>query len=124
SPICIARSPMRRPWSAKFLAVFGTALAGSLSLSALAAGDNPPAMVGFSDAGASQQAALEQKFDALLSAQRQSDWNKEMASGANNVGTPHDKANAEMMLKLFQSWGWDARIETFYVLYPTPKEEL
>jgi N-acetylated-alpha-linked acidic dipeptidase len=111
-------------WSAKLLAVFGTALAGSLSLSALAAGENPPAMLGFSSADAAQQASLEQKFDALLSAQRQSDWNKEMASGANNVGTPHDKANAEMMLKLFQSWGWDARIETFYVLYPTPKEEL
>ena len=99
---------MRRPWSAKLVTVLGTALAGSLSFSALAAGDNPPAMTGFSSAGASQQAALEQKFDALLSAQRQSDWNKEMASGANNVGTPHDKANAEMMLKLFQSWGWDA----------------
>ena len=114
---------MRRPWS-KLVTVLGTALAGSLSFSALAAGDAPPSMVGFSSANASRQAALEQKFDALLSAQRQSDWNKEMASGANNVGTPHDKANADMMLKLFQSWGWDARIETFYVLYPTPKEEL
>jgi len=114
---------MRRPWS-KLVTVLGTALAGSLSCSALAAGDTPPAMLGFSSAQASQQAALEQKFDALLSAQQQSDWNKEMSSGANNVGTPHDKANADMMLKLFQSWGWDARIETFYVLYPTPKEEL
>ena len=58
-----------------------------------------------------------------MSADDQSDWNKNMSSAANNVGTPHDKANAEMMLKLFQSWGWDAHIETFYVLYPTPKEE-
>jgi N-acetylated-alpha-linked acidic dipeptidase len=115
---------MRRPWSAKLITVLGTALAGTLSFSALAAGDAPPAMVGFSSADASQQAALEQKFDALLSAQQQSDWNKDMSSAANNVGTPHDKANADMMLKLFQSWGWDARIETFYVLYPTPKEEL
>jgi len=115
---------MRRTWSAKLSLMLGTALAGGLSLSALAAADNPPAMLGFSSADAAQQAALEQKFDALLSAQRQSDWNKEMSSAANNVGTPHDKANADMMLKLFQSWGWDAHIETFYVLYPTPKEEL
>ncbi|MFI4967131.1 MAG: transferrin receptor-like dimerization domain-containing protein [Gammaproteobacteria bacterium] len=115
---------MRRPWSVRFLTVLGTALAGTLSLSALAAGDNPPAMQGFSSADAAQESALEQKFDAQLSAQDQSDWNKDMASEANNVGTPHDKANAETMLKMFQSWGWDARIETFYVLYPTPKEEL
>jgi N-acetylated-alpha-linked acidic dipeptidase len=115
---------MRRPWSVRLLTVLGSALAGTLSLSALAAGDNPPAMQGFSSADASQESALEQKFDAQLSAQDQSDWNKDMSSEANNVGAPHDKANAETMLKQFQSWGWDARIETFYVLYPTPKEEL
>ena len=115
---------MRRPWSAKLLTLLASALASSLSFSALAAGDTPPPMQGFSSADAAQESALEQKFDALLSAQDQSDWNKDMSSAANNVGTPHDKANAETMLKQFQSWGWDARIETFYVLYPTPKEEL
>ena len=114
---------MHRPWSAKLLTLPVTALAGILTLSTAAAGDAAPAMVGFSGGDAGQEQNLEQKFDALLSAQQQSDWNKEMSSAANNVGTPHDKANAEMMLKLFQSWGWDARIETFYVLYPTPKEE-
>lgn len=115
---------MRRPWSAKLVAVLGSALAGTLSLSALAAGDNPPAMLGFAGTEAAQETALEQKFDAQLSSQDQSDWNKDESSDANNVGTPHDKANAENMLKIFQSWGWDAHLETFYVLYPTPKEEL
>jgi N-acetylated-alpha-linked acidic dipeptidase len=115
---------MRRPWSAKLLAVLGSALAGTLSLSALAAGDNPPAMLGFTGSDAAQETALEQKFDAQLSSQDQSDWNKDESSDANNVGTPHDKTNAENMLKMFQSWGWDAHLETFYVLYPTPKEEL
>jgi N-acetylated-alpha-linked acidic dipeptidase len=46
-----------------------------------------------------------------------------MAAEPNHVGSAHDKANAEMTLALFKSWGWDARIETFWVLYPTPKEE-
>src|SRR5215472_10202532 len=114
---------MRRPWSAKLLTLPLTALAGILTLSAAVAGDAPSAMVGFSDSEAAQEQSLEQRFDALLSAQQQSDWNRDMSSAANNVGTPHDKANADMMLKLFQSWGWDAHIETFYVLYPTPKEE-
>ena len=46
-----------------------------------------------------------------------------MSSEPNQVGSPHDKANAEFMLGKFKEWGWDARIETFYVLYPTPKSE-
>ncbi len=44
-----------------------------------------------------------------------------MSSAPNQVGSPHDKANAEFMLKKFQEWGWNAHIETFDVLYPTLK---
>src|SRR6476661_6892391 len=43
-----------------------------------------------------------------------------MSSEPNHVGSPHDKANAEMELALFKQWGWDAHIEQFDVLYPTP----
>ena len=102
-----------------FLAAAGLTAA---SLGALAA-DNTPPMLGFTSAGAAQETATEQKFDAGLNADEQSAWNKQLASEHNEVGSPHDKANADAMLKLFQSWGWDAHIETFYVLYPTPKEE-
>ena len=105
------------------LIFLASATLAGLATTALGADTAAPAMTGFSAGSAAEQAAVEQKFDALLSAQDQSDWDKDMASAANNVGTPHDKANAEMMLKLFQSWGWDAHIETFSVLYPTPKEE-
>ena len=45
---------------------------------------------------------------------------KRLAAEPNQVGSPHDKANAEWVLAQLQSWGWDARIETFQVLYPTP----
>ncbi len=47
-------------------------------------------------------------------------WLQDMASAPNHVGSPHDKANAEMELALFKQWGWDAHIEQFDVLYPTP----
>ena len=43
-----------------------------------------------------------------------------MSSAPNHVGSPHDKANAECILARFKEWGWDAHIETFQVLYPTP----
>jgi N-acetylated-alpha-linked acidic dipeptidase len=46
-----------------------------------------------------------------------------MAAEPNQVGAPHDKANAEYTLQQFREWGWDAHIETFQVLYPTPREQ-
>lgn len=64
--------------------------------------------------------ALEARFDATVSSDDQLDWMKDMASQPNHVGSPHDKANAEATLAKFKSWGWDAHIETFLVLYPTP----
>ena len=48
---------------------------------------------------------------------------KLLASQPNHVGSPHDKANADQILKWFKDWGWDAHIETFWVLYPTPISE-
>ena len=112
-----------RAHHAKTLIFLASSALSGIATAALGAEPSVPAMTGFSAGNAAAQAAIEQKFDAALSAQDQDGWDKEMASAANNVGTPHDKANAEMMLKLFQSWGWDAHIETFSVLYPTPKEE-
>ena len=64
--------------------------------------------------------AREAAFDASISSADQTAWLKDMSSAPNHVGSPHDKANAEKTLALFKSWGWDARIETFQVLYPTP----
>ncbi|MBY9064192.1 M28 family peptidase [Sphingomonas yunnanensis] len=64
--------------------------------------------------------ARERAFDAQISSADQLAWLKEMSSAPNHVGSPHDRANAEMQLALFKRWGWDARIETFEVLYPTP----
>ncbi len=83
--------------------------------------DKPVSMLGFSDEAAAAQRALEQRFDAEIKADDQREWMRQMASAPNHVGSPHDKANAEFILAKFKEWGWDARIETFDVLYPTPK---
>ncbi len=65
-------------------------------------------------------AEIERQFDASLSAAEMAAWMKTMAAEPNHVGSPHNKANAEMVLAQFREWGWDAHIETFEVLYPTP----
>ncbi|NKF23741.1 M28 family peptidase [Solimonas sp. C16B3] len=73
-------------------------------------------------AGATET-SLDDHFDAQLSTADQLKWLKSMSSEPNHVGSPHDKANAEWMLAQFRKWGWDAKIETFHVLFPTPIEE-
>lgn len=81
-------------------------------------------MQGFAPASAVGQAALESRFDMHLNANEMRGWLKRMSAEPNQVGSPHDKENAEFLLTQFRAWGWDAHIETFYVLYPTPKREL
>ena len=80
-------------------------------------------MLGFSQSGADAERAVEAKFDAALSPQAIDARLKTLAAAPNEVGSPHDKANAEFVLAQLKSWGWDAHIETFQVLYPTPKHE-
>ena len=95
------------------LATFGTSATAS---------SHDEAMFGFSRDGTAAQLSLEQRFDAQLDPADQRSWLKQMSSEPNQVGSPHDKANAEFMLAKFREWGWEAHIETFSVLYPTPKK--
>src|SRR3954468_15333748 len=66
------------------------------------------------------QKAHEAALDAQVSSEDQMAWLKTMTSEPNNVGSPHDRANAEFILARFKEFGWGAHIETFQVLYPTP----
>src|SRR5437870_3981297 len=47
-----------------------------------------------------------------------------LAARPHHVGSPYSKDNAEWMLAQFKAWGWDAQIEQFDVLFPTPKERV
>jgi N-acetylated-alpha-linked acidic dipeptidase len=69
------------------------------------------------------EADVERNFDAMIHPNDLRDWMKLLASEPNHVGSPHDKANANQILAWFKEWGWDARIERFWVLYPTPITE-
>src|SRR3989454_880586 len=47
---------------------------------------------------------------------------RRLSARPHHVGSPYDKANAEWLLAQFKEWGWQAQIETFDVLFPTPRE--
>src|SRR6185312_15351711 len=82
-----------------------------------------PPMLGFSGPGVDAERALETKFDANLSAEAIDARLRRLAAAPNQVGSPHDRANADWVLAQLKSWGWDAHIETFQVLYPSPLHE-
>ncbi|MGA3204831.1 MAG: transferrin receptor-like dimerization domain-containing protein [Bryobacteraceae bacterium] len=66
----------------------------------------------------------EAKFRAIPSPQNQRDYMQRLAARPHHVGSPYDKDNAEWILAKMKSWGLDAKIENFDVLFPTPKERL
>ena len=117
--------------SVRMMRKLGVALACS-SLTCLAGAAVPdstltqpsPDILGFTSGGSAQEQDLERRFDAQLSAPEMREWLRQLSSEPNQVGSPHDLANAQFLLAQFRKWGWDAHIETFDVLYPTPEEEL
>src|SRR4051794_30758385 len=47
-----------------------------------------------------------------------------LSARPHHVGSPYDRDNAEWLLARFKEDGWDASIETFDVLFPTPRERI
>ncbi len=64
----------------------------------------------------------EQKFRAIPDPARLREYMRHLSARPHHVGSPYDKENAEWILAQLEDWGWDAHIETFDVLFPTPKE--
>lgn len=93
-----------------------------LCLAPLALGaQSPNPLLGFTGKTSAQQLALEQKFDAQLSAAAIGQNIKALSAFPHHMGSPGGKAVAQNILKQFQAAGFDAKIETYEVLFPTPK---
>jgi len=86
------------------------------------AANNPEPMDGYSPAHAATERDWETKFRSIPDTSILRDSMQHLSAWPHNVGSPYDKANAEWMLAKFEDYGFDAHIETFDVLFPTPKE--
>ena len=82
--------------------------------------DDPP-MRGFTTAGAKVQREWEAKFRALPEPARMREAMRRLSARPHHLGSPYGKDNAEWLKAQFESYGWEARIERFDVLFPTPK---
>jgi N-acetylated-alpha-linked acidic dipeptidase len=115
----LTRSPMmRRVFFAVLLSLFVL-----LPLSAANNSDDQP-LYGFTAASSKTQREWENKFRAIPDPKILRDTMQRLSARPHHVGSPYDKQNAEWILAQFKSWGLDAQIETFEVLFPTPKERL
>ncbi len=96
-------------------------LALSCFLLLAASSDTEQPLHGYSAASSRSQREWETKFRAIPEPQNQRDYMQRLSARPHHVGSPYDKDNAEWMLAKFKEWGLEANIETFDVLFPTPK---
>jgi len=78
-------------------------------------------MLGFTADTAAKQRALESQFDSYLDRDNLRSWMRRMSAKPQHLGSPYDKENAEFVASLFREWGYETEIETFHVLFPTPR---
>lgn len=81
-------------------------------------------VMGFKEADATMQLSWEKKFDTLLTASNLDNWMKFLSARPHHIGSPQGKINAEYIAKLFKTWGYEVAIESYEVLFPTPKSRL
>jgi N-acetylated-alpha-linked acidic dipeptidase len=97
-----------------------------LSVCALVAqaADTPVPMRGYSAEDSRIERQWEEKFRAIPTADNLREFMRRLSARPHHVGSPYDKDNAEWIQAKLKSWGLDARIESFDVLFPTPKERV
>jgi N-acetylated-alpha-linked acidic dipeptidase len=71
-----------------------------------------------------QSPASDETFRGLIDAKNIGEYMRVMSARPHHLGSPYGKQNAEWILARFKDWGWDARIESYDVLFPTPKERV
>jgi N-acetylated-alpha-linked acidic dipeptidase len=81
-------------------------------------------VLGYSSQSSQQQKDWEKKFRAGIVPDNIRENMRRLSARPHNVGSPYDKDNAEWILSKFKEYGFDAHIETFSVLFPTPKKRV
>jgi N-acetylated-alpha-linked acidic dipeptidase len=78
-------------------------------------------ITGFTKENAETEIKAEEKFDSYLKASNLDEWMKKLTAKPHHLGSVATKQYAEFIRDQFKSWGYDAQIETYKVLFPTPK---
>ena len=90
----------------------------------VAAGPGDEPIRGFNATSAKTQREWEARFQSIPDPARMRANMELLTSHPHHVGTAKGRSNAEWIRDQFASYGWEARIETFDVLFPTPVERV
>ena len=96
----------------------------AFALAAAASADEKSAIRGFFGGSQAAETGNEERFRSAIEPARIRESMRVLSAHPHHVGSEADRANAEWILERLRSFGWDAKIETFDVLFPTPKERL
>jgi len=78
-------------------------------------------VTGFTEKSSLKELQVESNFDSLLKASDINNNIRELSAKPHHIGSAGGKEVAENILAKYKSWGWDAKIETYQVLFPSPK---
>ena len=81
-------------------------------------------LLGYSSQDSQQQKDWEKRFRDGIVADNIRENMRRLSARPHNVGSPYEKDDAEWILSKLKQYGFDAHIETFSVLFPTPKERV
>src|SRR5207247_650768 len=99
-------------------------LMAGLLLAATPASPPGDTLRGFTLESSKAERDWETKFRAVPSTDSLRSYMRRLSARPHHVGSPYDRDNAEWILAKFKSFGLDAHIETFDVLFPTPIERV
>ncbi len=77
-------------------------------------------IMGFFEKNTGKELALEAEFNRNLNNVLIGETIRKLSARPHHISSPGGKENAEYILSLFSKWGWDAKIETYNVLFPIP----
>jgi N-acetylated-alpha-linked acidic dipeptidase len=81
-------------------------------------------LAGYTATASKTEQEWETKFRALPDPANLRAYMQRLTARPHHLGSPYDKDNAEWILSRFREWGLDAKIESYDVLFPTPKERV
>ena len=108
-----------------YILVFAfTQFAAAQSAPDSALSSSSQSLLGYTPRSTATERELEKKFQDTVVAGNIRENMRRLSARPHNVGSAYDKDNAEWILARFKEWGFDAHIENFDVLFPTPKERI
>src|SRR5215203_197777 len=108
--------------SMRSLAVAAFLSTGAIAFTPIAA--DHETLRGFTPASSKVELDWEAKFNAIPDPARMREVMRLLSARPHHVGSAYGKQNAEWIRDQFRSYGWQAEIEEFDVLFPTPRERV